>query len=148
MYLTIDSNNPDYQFIHVDLGKNYCVAAKLKFNKSQDTGEEFFSITHAYVVRPGFDGPTYQAIKSFNAYAQADSNAPYKFVLNVDLSNDPTRIPGELRNDCINNKFIRKTTATPTKENIIDLHIEKHPLNKDVDIASDYGQGWCKFYII
>ena len=81
MYLTIDSKNPGYQFIHVDLGKNYCVAAKLKFNKNDDTGEEFFSITNAYVVKPGFDGPTYQSIKSFNSYGQAN----YHFLNNFKI---------------------------------------------------------------
>jgi len=145
MYLTIDSKNPDYQFVHIDINRNYGVACKFKFY--EDGGNETFTITHSVVIKTGPGGPSYHSVNSLSSTTQASADANYKYQINADLTQDPDKIPGEEREDSKNNAFIRKTDGEPKKEHIIDLHILSHP-DGTIDIKPDYGNGYCKFYII
>jgi len=155
-YLPIDLNNSSFQFIHLDMVRSYGIACK--FVKTSDCE---FNITDMKLVSTSpFGRKEYKIIKGEGGYpSRRVENQNYGYELSVQIMNSDYS-EGDPQSRIDDNSFL-KARYSPTgeieKECIIDLHIEGE--NDDLKITSngeritnnikvDFGNRFCKFYVI
>ncbi|WP_046757374.1 hypothetical protein [Kordia jejudonensis] len=165
--LPIDSENSNYQFIHLDLDRKFGIACKFHFfdNKTK------FIITHTKLVYTCPDGTTCATgYKSISTTKECDSvcrqqhqqqhqkDPNYKYQIKVNIEYDPRPSDAELNHKPENTEFqIKKSGEKLSMEHIIDVKFDKpknfknHPINElklSFDDFVRFGTHFCKFYII
>lgn len=156
-YLPIDSENPDFQFIHIDVLQKFAVACKFNFNADKTK----FDITHAKIIRATTLGPDFMSFKSLsNTTSVTDLTKEYAWQMTIDLTPD-VRDPDDPVNFSKGNDFNIKRTGAPKREHLIDLCIpnlsffidlyewlSSEDSDKKRPITADFGTHFCKFYIV
>lgn len=152
--LPVDSKNPNFQFIHIDVVEQYGIACKFEFDPSRP---DYFRISEIKMVQVNprnYNLPLEFEVDIIKECRAVSGHSEYDFKIDVELTNRPgisiRQNTGDINRD-FNHNFKRKQNGEPTKEHKIDVHIKNQPisLHRLVDKkVIRFGQQFCKFYII
>ena len=157
MYLVVDSKNPDFQLVHVDVLNGWGLA--FKFNFISDTEFEILEAKHiiAHHIKP-IEYP----IKDIKKSEPDNTTNTHGYKLSVEIYATQPSNHSRFDRKVENNAYRKKKTLhseSPGIEHLIDVHISNKPKKNNLtEITSgnatkkvpkvDFGTEFCKFYIV
>lgn len=156
--LPIDSNNPDYQFIHLDLDLKFGIACKFTFNEDKTK----FYITHSKIVytckKDNGESENCSLAYRYISPTFLVNSSKYKRQIMINIEQSTERGADDEILNCPENFFeIKKEVETLDPKHLIDINIcyprdfEDHKINPEgisFEMAVRFGSHFCKFYII
>lgn len=165
IYLKIDSQETDYQPIHLDVKNQYGILCKFKFDVL--TPNEF-EITHIKSLAIGSFGVLEEfqvnILKTCDEDRSPGIDYGYKIILELTTLKGNTDDYFKVIKNGTQHKFTKKTGAILHKIYRIDTHIDEKPnepkvvhnLKEELNIEKnnflskniDFGTEFCRFYVV